>query len=749
MQASKLASGTILKGEYVLLGPIGEGGGHVFRAHQRRDRRLVAVRVWRGAAAAARNLDLAEAAMGIRHPMLASVEASGHTNDGIWFIVSEYMSGQRLDQWADKVGIPALSSVTEFVQRLSLAVNVLHLAGQAHRAINPRNLVGLRNEPGATLDAKLVDVGVPTFMRPRRLRAVHFMAPEQLAALVRGEGDSSTASSSRVDVYALGCVLYYLCTGGPPFAGRSLEELNAAHATPKLTLPSRINPLIPAALESVILRALSLDPSERQAHGAELASALDEVRRSGSVSGVMRRVSENVLQAGQPPEALASSPSAFDERPTSEMPHPGAEPLAESTPTRADTDDTLPRVVEGRDSSPEPARPSVPTVRPPEPPAAGRRSGPPPLVTRLSDPLGTPPRSASMQPVGKPDHDDAETLGAILSARTAPSGVFAAFDEAVLGEDADRPSPPRFTRPRLWAAAALAACIFALAYLRLRPESSLAVDPERATSSPRIAPAPTPEERALQAVLPPTPGVVTARQPALPAEAASSHSARSANTSPSIAPAVPTPVKRSERVAASPRRGVAAAARPANAALGVETEELSNREPKVAAESEAPPASVSERSEERRALETASETPAAEEVPPTAPGPRSTTGEKVGAPAPTAHALKSKTAIRALEVRGSLATSDVRRAIARMTSELGVCYSRAATGAGRDGFGEVRVEVTLDERGRAQNPHAEGAALPGLDACVARAMGRLVSTRAPDTGTVKANFRVAFVPRTP
>jgi hypothetical protein len=97
-------------------------------------------------------------------------------------------------------------------------------------------------------------------------------------------------------------------------------------------------------------------------------------------------------------------------------------------------------------------------------------------------------------------------------------------------------------------------------------------------------------------------------------------------------------------------------------------------------------------------------------------------------------------------VRGSLATSVVVRAVERVRSQFSACYARAANAAGRNGFGDVSVDVQLDERGRAQSPRAYGDSLPGLATCVAEVAGKLASDRPPDTGTVKASWKVVFAP---
>jgi hypothetical protein len=114
------------------------------------------------------------------------------------------------------------------------------------------------------------------------------------------------------------------------------------------------------------------------------------------------------------------------------------------------------------------------------------------------------------------------------------------------------------------------------------------------------------------------------------------------------------------------------------------------------------------------------------------------------APAPLPLAAKAE--IEGIVVRGSLPTSLVKRALDRIRPQLNACYARAAQAAGRNGFGELDVETQIDERGRARNAHAHGAKLPQLDACVAEATSKLVSEKAPDTGTVSASWKVAFRP---
>jgi hypothetical protein len=108
--------------------------------------------------------------------------------------------------------------------------------------------------------------------------------------------------------------------------------------------------------------------------------------------------------------------------------------------------------------------------------------------------------------------------------------------------------------------------------------------------------------------------------------------------------------------------------------------------------------------------------------------------------------LEAKSAIGEVTFRGPLPSSSVRRAVERINSQLTACYARAARAAGKNQFGSVMVELEIDERGRARSPTARGAKLAGLNECVAEAASRVISDRAPDTGTVHASFKVIFSP---
>jgi serine/threonine-protein kinase len=759
MQPSAIDKGSVLQGQYVLHEAIGDARGAVHRATCLRTQKSVVVRFFRGSLpiADARLHEQLRTASRVRHPALAALEAFGVLDDGTHYLVSERASGEPLERWADKVGIPPLASAVELLHRVCVGLNAMHRNGLTHDAINPRNVFVTQDDSGSVprLDGKLADVGVPAFMRawPPRPTAAQFMAPEQLALALKPDG-AAQAADPRMNVYSCGCLLYYLCTGGAPVQGRSLEELALAHVRGKLPPPSKINPQISPALDEVILNALAYDPAQRFGSVSELATALSRVRPARSASGV-RPLSLPLesVEAQLPRDRRPTFDASFEERPTSESRAPNA--ITDRPPPPDPTVDVAlpqddppqrPSVPRGSFSGPLPSAPPPPAL----PPRPRRRVSEPPAQVPITVLLDTPvaiERAATpaIVPEGEP-------TGSYL---VAPHHMVTAEVQRV----------PVGLR---WAAAAALVAAVTAGYWMLRTApaatpsqatqvGAVSAEPE-AESAPRAIaaqPARAPAQDMLRAV-------TAVRLPGEPALAAAG--ARAAE------PVAPGPIARPVRARMVPPRPgfVRSASKPApvESAAAVppveaQVEAAREHEPSAPEPPHAMPVpSIAPESEPQRA-----ETQA-DPAPVTSPGGRSLALDSAkrdaasaraalaaergasdsASDAPTARApLAATPQIRELEVHGSLATSEVRRSIARTSPQLAACYARAARAAGRNGFGELQVAVEIDERGRARAPSARGAALPGLDRCVADVASRMAG-HPPDTGTVKATWKVAFTP---
>lgn len=115
-------------------------------------------------------------------------------------------------------------------------------------------------------------------------------------------------------------------------------------------------------------------------------------------------------------------------------------------------------------------------------------------------------------------------------------------------------------------------------------------------------------------------------------------------------------------------------------------------------------------------------------------------------PAPAAATLDARTSISGLNVSGSLQSSVVKRALDRVVGSFRGCYKSAATRAGRNAGGTVKVSFTIDEVGKAGGASAKGGPLPGMDSCIRAAVSRVKTRTPPDVGRVGVGFTITYAP---
>ena len=764
MPSSAPTLGTVVMGELSLEEQLGSA---VYRARRTRDGRELSMRIVypRTSQEGAEFLALAATASRVRHPALASVEAYGRLDSERCYIASELIGGQRLDEWADAVGIPPLAQVVELVRRLCVGLQAAARAGVVHDGIHARN-VRVQSVPSgsnARMPVKLLGLGVPAllFNYAHDPDALRFMAPEQLQVLSRSELPSAFRCSAQMNVYSCGALLYYLATGGAPFAGLSAPELLAAQAGAPLVPPARINPQITAGLNAVVMRALELDPSDRFASAAELGEALAGVFGSVAPPRKRERSSEQPVgedMFGPEPPTFRTSVSSiaeleraadFDSRRTSEIP------------------DAV--IVENdNDANPEGDKPTLP----PAPPA------PPSVAVIQTQTIGEMRDSVSgIAPIGlfssSPPH--LRTSGEVTNSGAPKPTPLAAFSEpprvisleAPLGSSPPPPpaanleSTPRSPsvppmeprakpRPVPWplVIAPLAAAVCLLAFFSVR--MALGPDEEEAVAAvptPPVSKPVLPQKPPQPSAAPTLPGASAPMRPYI-------NTAELEDDAVDEAPerdSSDAPRHRSRRSASAARRSNAstgAAQAPAAVAPPANVTPVRPAAPPTLVdehieETAQPPAATADaarpKPEEHEA--TASVViPPPEPVAPAAPAPKVETAPS--APQP----LTAKVRIDAVEVRGSLPKSQVRHAAERLTSQLKRCYEQAAQAAGHNGFGELIVGVEIDERGRARSPRVQGAGLPRLDGCVTDAVGHLITGRVPDTGIVSATWKIVFMP---
>lgn len=281
-QAQHLLAGRpheLLLGEYVLLEPLGAGGmGWVFKARHRLMNRVVAVKRIRPEAAndpaAVRRFRVEiQAAAHLSHPNVVVVHDAQEVG-GQLFLVMELCEGVTLHDLVGQYGPLPPEEACEYVRQACLGLQHAFDRGLVHRDLKPSNLIRC----GGTV--KIVDFGLARLRHGAAaglstaegaiVGTADYMAPEQ----AQGRPDV------RSDLYSLGCTLYFLLTGRPPFPGGEILEKCVRHRVEEPEPLGRLRPAVPRRVRGVVSRLMAKDPAERFQTPAEAAAALAAVSRS-------------------------------------------------------------------------------------------------------------------------------------------------------------------------------------------------------------------------------------------------------------------------------------------------------------------------------------------------------------------------------------------------------------------------------------------------------------------------------------
>jgi len=283
-------------GPYQILGVLGAGGmGEVFTARDTRLNRTVAIKVLPRHFSERADLRQrfereAKAISSLSHPNICALHDIGR-QDGIDFLVMEYLEGETLSQRLRKGPLPT-SEVMRYAIEIAGALEQAHRKGVVHRDLKPGNII--LTETGA----KLLDFGLakrqpvsliapPSSLSPLArgttggptetkslteegmiLGTLEYMAPEQL------EGKEADA---RTDLFALGVVIYEMATGQKAFQAESKASLIAKILTAQPPPIETIQPVSPPELDRVVQRCLAKKPEERWQSAAELTSQFQEI----------------------------------------------------------------------------------------------------------------------------------------------------------------------------------------------------------------------------------------------------------------------------------------------------------------------------------------------------------------------------------------------------------------------------------------------------------------------------------------
>lgn len=278
--------GSVLQGAYRIEQNLSEGAmSMVYLARQLTLDRMVVVKILRKEFGNRESVELffreARIASQINHPNIVQIIDFGTTDDGLIFIVVEYLRGQTVAQLLQQRSFLPLENVVWLMEQICAGATAIHRLNIVHRDLKPSNIV-VSHLAGGTTVAKLLDFGVSKPLNEADLDHTRsgaimgtpgYLAPEQIEA--------RAGLDSRADIYALGAILYFLISGQRPFAGESGQAIMSQQLTgrPKPLheygqLDQRNLPL-----EFVINRCLCREPSQRYADAAAMLSDIHAIAR--------------------------------------------------------------------------------------------------------------------------------------------------------------------------------------------------------------------------------------------------------------------------------------------------------------------------------------------------------------------------------------------------------------------------------------------------------------------------------------
>jgi eukaryotic-like serine/threonine-protein kinase len=265
-----------LRDRYALGREIGRGGmATVYLARRAADGKQVAIKVMNRNLFDALGTERFRREMGIaaslEHPWIVPLWDSG-TAAGLLYYVMPYVEGESLYQLLMRERRLALDDALLIAHDVADALGYAHSRGVLHRDVKPENILlagghgliadfGLARAIGAADYQKLTRTGVI-------VGTVYYMSPEQLR--------EDRNLDQRADIYGLGCILYEMLTGEPPYTGMSLHQVIKRIMRGPIPSARRLRDGIPAAVDEALGRALAKAPAERFSSMREFAAALPD-----------------------------------------------------------------------------------------------------------------------------------------------------------------------------------------------------------------------------------------------------------------------------------------------------------------------------------------------------------------------------------------------------------------------------------------------------------------------------------------
>ena len=266
-------------GQYVVERKLGSGAtGDVYLARHVLLRRPTALKLLREHRTDSESLERFEREVQVTaamvHPHIVAIYDYGRSDDGFFFYAMEYLDGMDLERFVTRFGPCSEARVIHILRQVCDSLGAAHARGLVHRDVKPSNVFLCR--AGVADLVKVLDFGLVRVTDSQTVTSSGAVlgTPATMAPELFESSDNAGVAS---DIYAIGCVGYYLLTGQHVFSGQSLAELCNAHLSKAPVPPSvRLGRAVDVTLEHAVLGCLAKRPSNRPRSAAELATLLAE-----------------------------------------------------------------------------------------------------------------------------------------------------------------------------------------------------------------------------------------------------------------------------------------------------------------------------------------------------------------------------------------------------------------------------------------------------------------------------------------
>jgi serine/threonine-protein kinase len=273
-------------GNYCVKEKLSDSGGfaEVYVAEHVETGNKAAVKILRGELCGNRDIVKrffieARAAARIRHPAVVEIYDVGRMRNRQPYMVMQYLDGEPLSHRLARDETISFRQAVGFARQVASGLAAAHARHVVHRDLKPDNIFLVPDpEVAGGVRAKIIDFGIAKLAADAAGAVVktqhgafmgtpRYASPEQFEAMATAD--------ERTDLYSLGCVLYEMLTGAPPFPYKIMEMVRNAHLTEPAASPRSRVPEIPEALDALTLKLLAKDPNDRHASAEELVAALD------------------------------------------------------------------------------------------------------------------------------------------------------------------------------------------------------------------------------------------------------------------------------------------------------------------------------------------------------------------------------------------------------------------------------------------------------------------------------------------